>query len=500
MKTCTEDITFTFRLYMSAQYEHNRTTMTDENHRTGWGLLSSRWAHTCLLSFFFLLVLSGRPFGAELKDRVFEKRLNNGLKIILLENHKAPVATFQVWYRAGSRNEPWGKTGMSHVLEHMMFKGTRTVSGETFGTLVAENGGDENAFTSYDFAAYFENISSDRLNIPIRLEADRMENLRITDKDFQTERMVVLEERRMRTEDDPQSFLMEQVNATAFQTSPYHWPIIGWDQDLLALTLHDLRSYYDTYYNPVNAFVVAVGDFRKERILTIIEKYFGNIKRKASPDQKKAIDPPQTGERRVSVNRVAELPYMVMAYHVPNIQHPDGYALDVLEALLARGKSSRLYLNLVEQQQVALSVDADNSPLSRDPNLFTISAQPMPNVELAALERALDGEIEQFRMKLVDERELQKAKNQLEAAFVYGQQSLFYQAMLLAQFEIAGDWRKIDEYIPSIRRVTPEDIRRVANEYLTPRNRTVGSLIPLGKLKEGPPRPMESPSSQKTIR
>lgn len=452
------------------------------------------------LALVLLLFIVATAFGAGLKDQVFEKRLSNGLKIILLENHKAPVATFQVWYRAGSRNEPWGKTGMSHVLEHMMFKGTKTVTGEAFGNIIAENGGDENAFTSHDFTAYFENMSSQRLKIPIRLESDRMHNLRLTDKDFRTERMVVLEERRMRTEDDPQSFLMEQVNATAFQTSPYHWPIIGWDQDLLALTLKDLKSYYDTYYNPVNAFIVVVGDFRKEELLPVIERFFGKIKKGAAPSQKKAVDRPQTGERRVQANRVAELPYLVMSYHVPNVGHPDSYPLEVLAALLSSGKSSRLYSRLVQQQQLALSVDADNSLLSRDPNLFSLSAQPMPGVDLVALEKALDREIEELREKAVDQQELQKAKNQIEAAFVYGQQSLFYQAMLLAQFEIAGDWRKIDEYIPSIRRVTPDDIRRVANEYLIPRNRTVGTLIPLGPPKAPSPGSIKAPGGGKMIR
>lgn len=454
---------------------------------------------TCL-ALLLLLIFASLAFGAGLKDQVFEKRLSNGLKVILLENHKAPVATFQVWYRVGSRNEQWGKTGLSHVLEHMMFKGTKTVSGDAFGAIIAENGGDENAFTSHDFTAYFENMSSQRLKIPIRLESDRMHNLRLREKNFHTERMVVLEERRMRTEDDPQSFLIEQVNATAFQTSPYHWPIIGWDHDLLTLTLGDLKSYYDAYYNPVNAFLVVVGDFRKEELLPIIEKFFGKIKKGTMPNQKKAVDPPQTGERRVQVNRVAELPYLIMAYHVPNISHADSYTLEVLAALLSSGKSSRLYSRLVREQQIALSVDADNSLLSRDPNLFSVSAQPMPNTDPAVLEKALDREIDQLREQIADQRELQKAKNQLEAAFLYGQQSLFYQAMLLARFEIAGDWRKIDEYIPSVRRVTPEDVHRVAKKYLVPQNRTIGTLMPLGPLKEGTSPPPELPRKQKMIR
>jgi zinc protease len=476
--------------------------MTD-NHR-----LHDCFAHGHCLRLeavlLLLLFLSSAElsFARGLADQVVEKRLSNGLKVIFLENHKAPVATFQIWYRVGSKNESWGKTGMSHLLEHMMFKGTKGVTGEAFDTIIAENGGDNNAFTSHDFTVYFENISSDRLKIPIRLEADRMSNLRLVEGGFKTERMVVLEERRMGTEDDPQGFLMEQVNATAFQISPYHWPVIGWEGDISALTLRDLKAHYDRYYNPANAFIVVAGDFRIGEVLSVIERFFGKIKKKAAPEQKRAVDPPQTGERRVAVHRVAELPYLVMAYHVPNINHSDSYALDVLEAILGSGKSSRLYFNLVEEQQIALSVDADNSLLSMDPDLFTLAVQPVPNVDLATLEKGLDREIEQLRTKPVDEYELQKAKNQLEAAFVFGQQSLFYQAMLLAQCEIVGDWRKIDEYIPAIRRVTPDDIRRVANSYLVPRNRTVGTLIPLPKTKEGNSNegPKEPSASEKMIR
>jgi zinc protease len=453
-----------------------------------------------LLSLSLLFIFIERGY-AGLSEQVFEKQLGNGLKIILLENHKAPVATFQVWYRAGSRNEAWGKTGLSHLLEHMMFKGTKTITGQAFGNIIAEHGGDENAFTSHDFTTYFENISSDRLRIPIYLESDRMNNLLLTEQDFKTERMVVLEERRMRTEDDPQGFLVEQVYATAFQTSPYHWPIIGWEQDLLRLTLRDLKEYYTAFYNPVNAFIVAVGDFRKEEILPVIEKYFGPKKKGEKPDHTKAVDPPQTGERQIEVNRVAELPYVLMVYHVPNIREPDAYALEVLAGILASGKSSRLYKNLVEQQQLALSVDADNSLLSHDPSVFSISAQPLPDVDPTVLEKALDEEIEKIRTHMVDQRELEKAKNQIEAAFVYGQQSFFYQAMLLARFEIsAGDWRKIDEFIPSIRGVTYEDIHRVANRYLSPGNRTVGRLKPLSGSKEGPLRPARPLSQQKMIR
>ncbi len=453
---------------------------------------------TVFLSVFFWLLFTAVTF-AGLKDQVFEKILPNGLKVILLENHKAPVITFQVWYRVGSRNERWGKTGLSHMLEHMMFKGSKRFSAQEFTRSIAENGGNDNAFTSEDFTAYFETMSSEKVQVPIDLESDRMHNLVLKDEDFRTERMVVMEERRMRTEDDPQGYLVEQVHAVAFQIAPYHWPTIGWGEDIERFTLDDLKSYYNTYYNPVNAILVIVGDFQKEDLLTRIEKAFEGIPKGAAPDQRKDIEQPQTGERRVIAKREAELPYLVIAYHVPNLRSPDSYVLEVLAALLSSGKSSRLYQSLVQEKQLALSVDADNSLLSKDPSLFTLSAQPLPEKDVAEVEKALNEEIERLRKEPVDQRELETAKNQLEAAFVYSQASLFYQGMLLAQHEIALDWRSVDDYLPSIRKVTPEDIHRVVNLYLMPDNRTVGRLIPLPP-KEGRPVPTESPASGRMIR
>ncbi len=453
---------------------------------------------TIFLSILFCLLCTAVSI-AGLKEQVFERILPNGLKVLLLENHKAPVLTFQVWYRVGSRNEQWGRTGLSHMLEHMMFKGSKKFSAQEFTRLVAENGGNDNAFTSEDFTAYFENMSSERVQVLIDIESDRMHNLVLRDEDFQTERMVVIEERRMRTEDDPQGYLMEQVQAVAFQTSPYHWPTIGWQQDLERFTLDDLKAYYGTYYNPVNAILVVVGDFRKEDLLPRIEKAFQVIPKGVAPDQKRDIDQPQTGERRVYAKREAELPYLVMAYHVPNLRSPDGYVLEVLAALLSSGKSSRLYRSLVQERQLALSVDADNSLLSKDPSLFTLSAQPLPDKDVVEVEKALDAEIERLRKEPVDRNELEKAKNQLESAFVYSQASLFSQGMILAQYEIALDWRSVDDYIPSIRKVTPEDIHRVVNLYLTADNRTVGRLIPLPP-QEGKPAPKEFPAPGRMIR
>jgi zinc protease len=436
---------------------------------------------------------------AGLKEQVFETVLSNGLKVILLENHKAPLVTFQVWYRVGSRNEAWGKTGLSHMLEHMMFKGTEKIGPEEFSRIIQENGGNDNAFTSHDYTAYFENLSSDRIQVAIELESDRMQNLLLREEDIRTERMVVMEERRLRTEDNPTAYLSEQLEATAFQIQPYHWPIIGWMEDIARFTLEDLKAYYRTYYNPANASLVVVGDFKKEELLPRIEKVFGSIQKGMVPNQDRDRDPPQTGERRVFVKKEAQLPALVMGYHVPNLREPDSYVLEVIATILSGGKSSRLYQSLVREKRLVLDADADHSLLSRDPSLFYLSADLLPNKEVAEAEKALDQEIERLKKELVEERELEKVKNQLEAAFIFGQDSIFNQAMLLAQHEIALSWKAIDDYIPSIRKVTPEDIQRVAKQYLIPDNRTVGILIPLLP-KEGKPAPTGPSVKERIVR
>jgi zinc protease len=448
-----------------------------------------------LLSFSLFL-----PFSeAGLRETVFETILPNGLKVLLLENHKAPLITFQVWYRVGSRNEECGKTGLSHMLEHMMFKGTEKVGPEEFSRIIQENGGNDNAFTSRDYTAYFENLSSDRVQIAIDLESDRMKNLILREEAFRTERMVVMEERRLRTEDDPQSYLVEQLGATAFQIQPYRWPIIGWMEDLSRLTLEDLKAYYRMYYHPSNAFLVVVGDFKKEDLLSRIEKAFGSYPKETMPNQEKAKDPPQNGERRIFVKKEAQLPFVVMGYHVPNLREPDSYVLEVIAVILSGGKSSRFYQSLVREKRLVLSADADYSLLSRDPGLFYFSADLLPGKEVADVENALDQEMERLHKERVGDQELEKAINQLESSFIFSQDSIFYQAMLLAQLEIALDWRVIDDYLPSIRKVSAEDIQRVAKQYLIPDNRTVGILIPL-PTKEGKPGPVMPSTKEKMIR
>jgi len=288
----------------------------------------------------------------------------------------------------------------------------------------------------------------------------------------------------MRTEDNPNAVLAEQMEAAAFQIQPYHWPVIGWMQDIERFTIDDLRAYRKTHYSPGNAIIVLVGDFKKEAVLPLIEQAFSPIPSAPLPDQQRDLEQPQLGERRVIVRREAQLASVVRAYHVPNLKDPDAYVLEVIESLLSAGESSRLNRVLVRDKQLALSADANNQMISKDPNLFTVSAEVMPSKTVDQVERALDGEIEALKQRLVDARELEKAKNQLESSFVFSQDSLFYQGMLLANYEIVSSWRDVDRYIPSVRAVSAEDVRRVASKYLVTSNCTTGILIPIPSTKQ----------------
>ncbi|MCZ6562349.1 MAG: pitrilysin family protein [Deltaproteobacteria bacterium] len=404
--------------------------------------------------------------------------LENGLKVLLLENHKSPAVTFQVWYRVGSRNEQDGKSGLSHFLEHMMFKGTPDVGPEEHMRIIAKNGGRSNAFTMQDATVYFATMSREKIGIAIELEADRMANALLDGNYFDAEKKVVLEERRLRTEDNPASSLDEITSAVAYTVHPYRRPVIGWMGDIKNMTREDLKRYYRVYYAPNNAFLVVVGDFSSKEILTKIKATFGKIPRGSDIPKVKIKEVPQRGERRVNLKKEAELPLLLIYYHVPNLSSPDSFALDLLTVILASGRSSRLHQDLVYRQRLARKVDADYSRLSVDPPIFSISAQAMPRKDSTEMERAIDNLLEQIRSEPVTERELQKAKNQVESSFIFSQDSIFGQAMRIGRYEIAARWRLKDRYLAGIRKLTAAELLRVAKKYLDPDRRTVGVLIP----------------------
>lgn len=413
------------------------------------------------------------------RSQVQEVVLDNGLKVLLLESHKSPSVTFQVWYRVGSRNEEDGKSGLSHFLEHMMFKGTDRIAPEEYPRIIARNGGRSNAFTSADHTVYFATMSREKIGVAIDLEADRMANARLDGGYFEQEKKVIMEERRLRTEDNPVSALAEVTGAVAYTVHPYRRPVIGWMGDIQNLSREDLQKHYRTYYAPNNAFIVMVGDFSTDEMLDKIRAAFGGIPPGPQPPKVKIEEPPQRGERRVGLKKEAELPFLLFYYHVPDLKHPDSFALDVLATILAGGRSSRLYQDLVYQKRIARSVDADYGGLAVDATVFSVTAQVMPDKEPVEAERAIDGLLGQIRSESVTERELEKAKNQIEAAFIFGQDSVFGQAMRVGQYESVAGWRHLEEYIAGIRKVTAADILRVAKQYLDPDRRTVGTLFPI---------------------
>ncbi|MEK7715573.1 MAG: pitrilysin family protein [candidate division NC10 bacterium] len=301
------------------------------------------------------------PAAGHAADGVVTATLPNGLRVLLLEDSRNPIVSLQVWYRVGSRNEQRGATGIAHLLEHLMFKGTPTYGPRQFARIVEQNGGQDNAFTSQDVTSYFVNIAADKLDLVVELEADRMQNLLLDPKDIDSERQVVIEERRTRTEDDPSGFLGEEVSSIAFKAHPYGYPIIGWMEDLKRLTPDEIRAFYRTYYVPNNAIVVAVGALRPEAALERIKRPLGRIPRGPAPPAVLAVEPPQNGERRVLVRKQAELPIVYLAWHVPNHRAEDAAALEVLSTVLSGGRASRLYKQLVYERQLAREAGGANS-------------------------------------------------------------------------------------------------------------------------------------------
>jgi zinc protease len=427
-----------------------------------------------LLTIFFFGVALSNLHAAQVQEFV----LDNGLKVLLLEDHKSPAVTFQVWYRVGGRNEKDGKSGLAHFLEHMMFKGTPSTGPEEYSRIIAKNGGRSNAFTSSDMTVYFATMSREKIGIELDLEADRMANALLGEQYFEPEKKVIQEERRLRTEDNPGSALSEVAGAVAFMIHPYRRPVVGWMEDIQRLSRQDLVDFYKLYYAPNNAFIVMVGDFSTDEIMPKIRAAFGKVSRGAEAPKVSVQEPEQQGERRAILKKEAELPFLLLFYHAPNLQNGDSFALEVLSVVLAGGRSSRLYHELVYEKRLVRGVDADYSRVSVDPMGFSISAQLLPGIQPANVEREIYALLEKLKSELITDRELQKAENQIEAAFIFDQDSIFGQAMKIGYYEVTGGWRQLNAYLDGIRKVTREDIQRVARQYLDADRRTVGTLIP----------------------
>ncbi len=436
-----------------------------------------------------LLVLLVPPL---LHAEVHEYQLDNGLKLLVKEDRRAPVVVSQVWYRIGSSYEHNGITGVSHALEHMMFQGTEKYPGGEFSRIIAANGGSENAFTGRDYTAYFQTLEKSRLEISFELEADRMRNLLLAPQEFDKEIEVVKEERRLRTDDNPVAYLYESALAVAFQTSPYRHPIIGWMADLETMTVADLRAWYRRWYRPGNAVVVVAGDVDHDAVRRLAQRHFGPIKADPPVAVRTPPEVAQQGLKRVTVKRPAELPHLLMAYKTPALRTAlaasaawEPYALEVLAGVLDGGYSARLETNLVRGQEVAASVSASYNLSGRLDGLFTLQAVPARGKTMAELEQAMREQLQQLQQGEISAAELERVKAQVVSGDVYERDSLFYQAMKLGLYETVGlSWRLTEDYVPQIQAIRAEQVQEVANKYFHDDGLTVAALEPIRRSSE----------------
>ena len=413
-----------------------------------------------------------------------EKIFDNGMKVIVKEDHRAPVVISQVWYRVGSAQEHSGITGVSHVLEHMMFKGTEKYPSGTFSSIVAEMGARDNAFTGRDYTAYYQLMEKSKLEKSFELESDRMLNLILSPDDFTSELEVVKEERRLRTDDNPNALVYEQLYATAFNNSPYHHPIIGWMNDLDNLKVEDLQIWYERWYTPENATLVVVGDVDPNDVFALAEKYFAGLKSHEVKESKPRIEHPQTGARRFTIKKVAKLPYIMLGYKVPSLataeEEGEPYALSVLAGILDGGRSARLSKHLVRELELVASAGSGYNLYSRYPTLFLFDATPAASHTVEEVEAALYGEIKKLQETLVDEKELARVKAQVIASEVYQQDSVQRQATVIGSLETVGlGWQVMDEYSMRINAVTAEQVQQMARKYLVEQGLTVAILEPI---------------------
>ncbi len=418
-----------------------------------------------------------------------ERTLGNGLRVIVMEDHRAPTVASMVWYRAGSMDESAGTTGVAHVLEHMMFKGTRSNPGDTFSRTIAAAGGRDNAFTSKDYTAYFQQLHKSRLPKALELEADRMHELVLSDEEFAKEIRVVMEERRLRTDDQPRALLYEQMMSVAYTGSPYRWPIVGWMNDLENMTAEDAREWYRRWYTPNNAALVVVGDVVPEEVFALAERHFGPIPPRALPARKPQLEPPQRGTKRVKVKGPGELPYLLMGWHAPVIRDVaadwEPYALQVLVGVLDGSDAARLDSRLVKQERLAVSAGASFDAINRGPGMFFMDAVPAPGRDVDELEQALRAEIRKVVEQGGQDDELQRVKAQVIASQVFQRDSMFYQAMQIGMLHTVGlPFDAGDMLARKLREVTAEQVREVARRYLVDDSLTVAVLEPQGAARK----------------
>lgn len=413
-----------------------------------------------------------------------EHRLANGLCILVGEVHSLPIVSYQVHFAAGSRYERPGITGITHLFEHMMFKGTQQVGPEEFSRIIQANGGTLNAFTTTDNTSYYENLPADKLELAVRLEADRLENLRLAPETLEPEREVVRSERKLRAVNSPFGLLIEQLFALAYEQHPYRWPVIGWDHDLKNLTLEDCREFYRVHYSPNNAVAVVMGDVVADEVFRTVERYYGHIPSQPRPRLAIPGEKPQRGEKRAVFKKVSQVAAFFAGFHIPGITHPDLFPLQILCTALSVGRSSRFFEKFEKPgKAVEARAEVGYPPFfTMDPGLLQIYAIASPAVSLDALEKEVWEEVEKLRQEPLPEEELTKVKKQARASFIQALETLFFKGLLAGIYQVrGGDFRLLHAILPNYEAGKAEDILRVARKYLRPENRTVITLQPVSQ-------------------
>ncbi len=416
-------------------------------------------------------------------SQVQEYILNNGLKVIVKEDHRAPIAVSMIWYNVGSSDEPGGITGVSHAIEHMMFKGTNKFPLGIFSKTIAAQGGQENAFTNNDYTAYFEKIDASRLASSFELEADRMNNLLLNEEEFAKEIKVIQEERRLRTDDNPQALAFERFLATAHLTSPYNHPVIGWMSDLQQMSVEDLKQWYQNYYAPNNATLVVVGDVNAEKVHALAKDYFGGIAKKTVLERKPQQEPPALGKKSVIIKAPAQLPLLMIGFTVPGVKTAktswEPYALEIIAGILDAGEGARFSKNLIRGSHIATGTDVYYNLYSRYQTQFIVYGAPSQKNTISDLRNGLLTELNSLKDTPVSGQELQRIKNQIIAQKTFEKDSIFGQAMELGLLETVGiGWKNTTNYEQAINSITPEQIQKTAQHYFQENNMTEAELKP----------------------
>jgi zinc protease len=411
-------------------------------------------------------------------DTVIEARLPNGLTIRLLPSQEVPTCSFYTFFRVGSRNERPGITGISHLFEHMMFNGAKKYGPGQFDKVLESNGGTSNAYTSTDLTVYYEDFMAEALERVIDLESDRMRSLQVTPKMLESERQVVMEERRLRVDNEIAGMVDEELSSLVWKAHPYRWPVIGWMKDIENIRREDCLEYFRTYYAPNNAILYVSGDFEPKQALALIKKYYGGIKPGPAPAPVVDSEPDQKGERRAQVHHPAQAPMLMIAWRGPASNHPDTLTLDVLQYALSVGQSSRLTKALVYEQELAVGVSVDWS-WRLDPGSFLVALELKPGSDPLRTEAALYAQIERIAKEGLLPRELEKAKNNLEAHLLRELATNNGRAHAMGTYELMlGHWREGLSLVPRYSAITGEQVRAAAAKYLSPERRSVVTLVP----------------------